>query len=373
MCSIASSTESTTPHREDHRQELGRPVLLGRLGERAGPSSPASARARSSTRSSTPASRSARSARGRNAGAASACTSSVSAALQTPGPLRLGVHDDRLRRVEVGGRVDVDVAVARRGVDHGHGGDRAQRGLQPLPAARDDQVDDAVLGGELGQLLAAAAGHERERALGQPGALGRLGRDAREHGVRVRRGRGAAQHDRVARLQAQRGGVDRHVGPRLVDHRDDAERDAHLADVEPVGQAEARRSPRRPGRAARRSRARRRPSPRRAPRRGAAGRAAPRPGPPRGRPPCRARWPRGSPAVRASSARRSRPARRPWCRCRARASARAARGGGAGVGDGGGASWRPCEKVTPARSSPGGPPPRSRAAAARAPARTSGP
>ena len=48
--------------------------------------------------------------------------------------------------------------------------------------------------------------------------------------------RRAAQHDRVAGLQAQRGGVDRDVRPRLVDDRDDAERHAHLAHVEPVGQ-----------------------------------------------------------------------------------------------------------------------------------------
>ena len=50
-----------------------------------------------------------------------------------------------------------------------------------------------------------------------------------------RRGR-AAQHDRVARLQRQRGRVDGHVRARLVDHGDDAERDADLAQVEPVGQ-----------------------------------------------------------------------------------------------------------------------------------------
>ena len=50
---------------------------------------------------------------------------------------------------------------------------------------------------------------------------------------------GAAQHDRVASLQAQRGGVDRDVGARLVDDRDHAERHAHLAHVEAVGQPPA--------------------------------------------------------------------------------------------------------------------------------------
>ena len=51
--------------------------------------------------------------------------------------------------------------------------------------------------------------------------------------------RGAAQDDRVARLQAQRRGVDRHVRARLVDDRDDAERHAHLAHVQAVRQATA--------------------------------------------------------------------------------------------------------------------------------------
>ena len=80
-------------------------------------------------------------------------------------PLDLGVDDDPLGHREIGGRVDVDVAVARGGVDHGHAGDGADRLLQALAAARDDQVDDALELRELGELLAAAAGHERERAL----------------------------------------------------------------------------------------------------------------------------------------------------------------------------------------------------------------
>ena len=92
---------------------------------------------------------------------------------------------------------------------------------------------------QLGQLLAAAAGDERQRARRQPGRLAASRGDRGEHRVRVRRRGRAAQHDRVAGLQAQRGGVDRHVRPRLVDDGDDAERHAHLAHVEPVGQAAA--------------------------------------------------------------------------------------------------------------------------------------
>ena len=56
-------------------------------------------------------------------------------------PLHLRVEHDRLGLLEVGGGVDVDVAVARGRVDHRHGRDRLQRLLQALAAARDDQVD----------------------------------------------------------------------------------------------------------------------------------------------------------------------------------------------------------------------------------------
>ncbi len=49
--------------------------------------------------------------------------------------------------------------------------------------------------------------------------------------------RGATQHDRVAGLQAQGRGVDRDVRARLVDNRDHAQRDAHLAHIQTVWQA----------------------------------------------------------------------------------------------------------------------------------------
>ena len=45
----------------------------------------------------------------------------------------------------------------------------------------------------------------------------------------------APKDGRVAALDAECGGVDGHVGPALVDHEDDAQRDADLAHVEPVG------------------------------------------------------------------------------------------------------------------------------------------
>ena len=114
--------------------------------------------------------------------------------------------------------------------------------------------------------------------------------------------RRAAQQHRVAGLQAQRGGVDRHVRPRLVDHGDHAQRDSNLAEVEPVRPGARRPRPRRPGPAARRSPARRRRSSAPARRRAPAGPSARPRARSRARPRGRARWPRGSPGIRASRA-----------------------------------------------------------------------
>jgi hypothetical protein len=54
-------------------------------------------------------------------------------------------------------------------------------------------------------------------------------------GISVTAAGAAAQQNRVARLEAETGGVGRHVGPRLVDHADHAERDAHLGDLDAAG------------------------------------------------------------------------------------------------------------------------------------------
>ena len=85
-------------------------------------------------------------------------------------PLQLGVEHDRLGVLEVGARVDVDVAVARRRVDHRHRRDALERVLQPLAAARDDQIDDAGLGRELGRAPRARRPRPATAILGQAGA-----------------------------------------------------------------------------------------------------------------------------------------------------------------------------------------------------------
>ena len=214
---------------------LGGPVLLGGLARASRRCSPASARVRPSTRSSTPDSRSSPSARGRNSAATSACTSSVSIALQTDGPLHLRVDRDRDGVVEVRRGVHEHVADARRRVHHRHRRVLLERVLQPLSPARDDEVDHPVLRGELAQLVAVAAADDRDRALGHArplaAALAATWASTAFECAAVDDPRSTIA---LPGLQAQRRAVDGHVRPRLVDHRHHAERHAHAPHVEPV-------------------------------------------------------------------------------------------------------------------------------------------
>ncbi len=128
----------------------------------------------------------------------------------------------------------VDVAVPRRRVHHRHLGHRLQRVLQPLAPARDDQVHQPLLGRQLPELLAAPAGQQRHRRLRQPRGRQRLADQPGQHPVRSLGGARAAQHHRVPALQAERGGVDGHVRPRLVDDPDHAQRRPLLLHLQPV-------------------------------------------------------------------------------------------------------------------------------------------
>ena len=106
---------------QHQREELGVPVLVGRVDAARRPARRRRARACARRRAARRPRRAARAARaGGTRRATSAWTSSVSAALQTPGRWVLALTTIALGGVEVGAGVDVDVAVARRGVDHRH-------------------------------------------------------------------------------------------------------------------------------------------------------------------------------------------------------------------------------------------------------------
>ena len=221
-------SESTTRDRHLQVEVLGVPVLLGRLADRR------------------------RVGRGPRPLVADELDARVAEIARQPGKQPVGhrrVHQQRLGRVahagtldlrvvgnpprhlEVGVLVHVHVAVARRRVHHGHRRHLLERGLQPAAAARDHQVDQAVGSRQLGELLAPAR-EQLDAALRQLGLGQRLAHERGERAVRALGVARAAQDDRVARLQAQRRAVDRHVRPRLVDHGDDAERHPQLAHLE---------------------------------------------------------------------------------------------------------------------------------------------
>ena len=73
-------------------------------------------------------------------------------------------------------------------------------------------------------------------APGRPARSKRRLDDVRQRQVAAQRLAAAAQDGRIAGLEAQRGHVDRHVGPGLVDHADHADGDAPLAQAQAVGQ-----------------------------------------------------------------------------------------------------------------------------------------
>jgi len=70
--------------------------------------------------------------------------------------LDLRVEHDRAPPLEVGAVIDVDVAVAGRGVDDRDRRDALERRLQPFATAGHDQVHEPGLRGELGDLVAPA-------------------------------------------------------------------------------------------------------------------------------------------------------------------------------------------------------------------------
>ena len=197
---------------------------------------PASSRARSSPTSSTPAARRSARTAGRKLLRHLGVDEQRLRRVADPGPLHLRVVGDPPRHLEVGVGMDVDVAVAGRRVHHRHRRDVLQRRLQPLAAARDQQIDEPVLRRQLGQVLAPAAGQQQHRVLRQPRLGERLADDRRQRPVGALRVARPPQHDRVPALDRQRRAIDRHVRPRLVDDGDHPERHPNLPQVQPARQ-----------------------------------------------------------------------------------------------------------------------------------------
>ena len=189
----------------------------------------------SSPTSSTPSSAAA--SRGRNASATDSVDEQGLGGVAHARPLRLGVDDDVERHVEIGGRVDVDVAVAVAVDDVGHGGvargstaisDGPPRGMrQSIEAPQPHELDRRLAAGVLDE-------HDARRRAGPPWPRPR-------GGPRRWPGSSRCAPDEPRRkaalpdLRHSAGGVARDVRPVLVDDADDAERHAHPADPQAVG------------------------------------------------------------------------------------------------------------------------------------------
>ena len=152
------------------------------------------------------------------------------------GAAHLGVDDDIDGHVEIGLRVDVDVADAFQMRENGNAGFGLDTADEALAATRHDDVDVAVKAGQHGANgVAVGDGHELDRLARQAG----LGESLLQTGMdscRCAQGIGARPQDRgVAGLQAQRTGVSRYVGAAFEDDADDAERRAHALYFQTVG------------------------------------------------------------------------------------------------------------------------------------------
>src|SRR5450759_1051706 len=144
------------------------------------------------------------------------------------------VRESTVPVIETG--VDVDVAVADAGLDHGHGR-LAHDGLDQIGTApRDEHVDQAACRHQRADRVAPALVQQRDRVSRQTLGLQRCAQHSHQRAVARACCGASAQHDRVAALERQTGRIDRHVRTSLVDHRDNTHGHPHLSDLQAVGQ-----------------------------------------------------------------------------------------------------------------------------------------
>ena len=153
-----------------------------------------------------------------------------------PGAPHLGVDDDLQRLVEIRRPIDIDMHDAFEMGEHRH----ARLTLNPLDQAfspaRHDHVERAAEALQhLADRLAGGEGRACNRSLRQTGFLQARDQAGVDRGRRAKTVGAAAQHHRIAALEAQRASVSGHIGPALVDNADDPERRRHALDNEAIG------------------------------------------------------------------------------------------------------------------------------------------
>ena len=148
--------------------------------------------------------------------------------------LSLRVDGEGRGHVEVGARIHIDVTEALVMLEDGYGGALGDQPHELLAATRDDEVDQAVEREHGHDRRAIGGVHDLHRVGGQASLLHGLAEHVDDGRIGSERLAAAAQQYRVARLEAEAGGVGRDVGARLVDEANDAQRDADARDVDSV-------------------------------------------------------------------------------------------------------------------------------------------
>ena len=126
------------------------------------------------------------------------------------------------------------MAVARAGLDDGHGRVHDNRADQSCAAARNQHIEIAVELHHLGCSVAAGVLHQIDGVLRQTLGCQRCAHQPGQAHGGLECLLAAAQNARRAGLEAQHSRIDRHVRARLVDNADHTHRHALLTDVQAV-------------------------------------------------------------------------------------------------------------------------------------------
>ncbi len=110
---------------------------------------------------------------------------------------------------------------------------------QPAPAARDHQVDEFVRLEQRGDRTAVGGADGLYRVFGQARCSEAVAHAFDDHAGGMAAFAAAAQDHRIARLEAQGGGVGADIGARFVDHADHPDGHGDAFDGEAVGALEA--------------------------------------------------------------------------------------------------------------------------------------
>ena len=151
------------------------------------------------------------------------------------GPLTLAVQNDALRHRHVCRTIHVNVADSLVVLDDGHGGLCRHSLDQGFPASRDCYVNGISSSQKMPDRFPVDGLDQLDGILRQPNVLKRRLQQSVERLIAVECFLAPTQDDGVAAHDTQSRGIRRHIGPRLVDEKDDPQRYANASHEQPVG------------------------------------------------------------------------------------------------------------------------------------------